>query len=1394
MCSTKSEDGRPGWAKGTTRAWLAATLAVTFAVTAVIFAADPQAELRARTLWRPSTADRDVRAEKQALLERYADVAGRLRGGLLPLVDRHERMGAEAAASFAASRMMTVRDDRVTVIVVPVNALLTDAAAQLIARVGGQAIRSGEGYVEAEVPIGSLADLARRHDLIDHIRAPIRARPCAPIISEGVEKTGAGRWHQSGWTGAGVKVAVIDVGFIGLAQATAQNELPGDAIARDFTGEGLEATTEHGVGVAEIVHDIAPDAQLYLLKVAFETHLQSAVSYCKSNGIDIINFSAGFDGFNFYDGVAYSSMVPSPITIANDAAANGILWVNAAGNERRNHALIQWRDDIVEGVQDWAPDMNVNQIGWHDPGDIIAVFLTWNAWPTTNQDFDLYLLWSPDEHSGWQLAGGSEFPQSGSEPPLEWIGGEVSPGWSGYYGFAIEKYAATTTPTFVVRTYFAPPQFYSYNNAVTPAPGSLTCPADAASVLTAGAIDEDVYATGPTEPYSSLGPNLGSYTGKPVVMKPDVCGADDTASWTYGTGFTGTSAASPHTAGLAALVLSRFPEYTAAQVRAYLEAETIDLGPAGKDNEFGYGPVVLPGCASATECDDGLFCNGAERCPSGACLAGTPPDCDDGVACTVDSCNEATESCDHLANDAVCDNDLFCDGLEICDPALDCQAGAPPNCDDSVGCTDDSCNEATDSCVNAANEAHCDDGLFCNGTETCDPVLDCQPGSHPCPNLFCDEVEDRCICTEPAECDDGLFCNGVEQCIGEACQPGTPVDCDDGVGCTDDSCDEGTDSCDHAADAARCDNGLFCDGAETCDPVLDCQAGTPPDCDDGVGCTDDSCSPATDSCVNVANDAACDNGLFCDGAETCDPGLDCRTGPPPCDDGVGCTDDFCNEATDSCANAGNNAHCDNGLFCDGAETCHPTLDCRAGAPPCDDGVGCTDDRCNEASQSCENVADHARCNNGQFCDGAETCDAVQGCRTGAAPCVDQVCNEAGDFCVECESAVNCDDGLFCNGPERCDGGACRAGAAPCDDGVSCSDDTCNESTDECTHTANDAECDNGKFCDGTESCDPVSGCQAGDDPCPDQACDETDNACICSADEHCDDGVFCNGAERCVSGACRAGTPPCPADELCIEPNQACFECTVAAQCADGDPCTVDSCPNGRCAHALTRDCQDDDADGLSNSADLCPATPFGEAVDSAGCSCSQRDADADGVDDCEDECGDTPRGEPADVAGCSCSQRDSDGDSVVDCDDDCADTAAGEGVDAAGCSTGQLDEDGDGVPDEGDACPDTPAGAAVGADGCATTEVPEDPTVPQPLDGDGDGVPDTRDLCPTTPVGFAVDREGCPLGDGEGEPGSRRPSSSLCGSFGLIGWLMLPVGLFSFKRRSARAGTRNRQ
>ncbi len=82
-------------------------------------------------------------------------------------------------------------------------------------------------------------------------------------------------------------------------------------------------------------------------------------------------------------------------------------------------------------------------------------------------------------------------------------------------------------------------------------------------------------------------------------------------------------------------------------------------------------------CSTNADCDDGLFCNGQETCFVGTCLGGIPIDCNDGVVCTIDACNDATDSCDHTPDDTVCDDGLVCNGIETCDPVLDCLGGDP---------------------------------------------------------------------------------------------------------------------------------------------------------------------------------------------------------------------------------------------------------------------------------------------------------------------------------------------------------------------------------------------------------------------------------------------------------------------------------------------------------------------------------------------------------------------------------------------------------------------------------------------------------------------------------------------------------------------------------------------
>lgn len=116
--------------------------------------------------------------------------------------------------------------------------------------------------------------------------------------------------------------------------------------------------------------------------------------------------------------------------------------------------------------------------------------------------------------------------------------------------------------------------------------------------------------------------------------------------------------------------------------------------------------------------------------------------------------------------------------------------------------------------------------------------------------------------------------------------PVCPPSCDDGFACTADACEDGR--CTHEPDDdlcpggrcsvmlgcvatvcttnEECDDGDRCNGAEQCDPSGGsddgCVDGTPPDCNDGVSCTDDHCAPDT-GCYHDRFDERCDDGVAC---------------------------------------------------------------------------------------------------------------------------------------------------------------------------------------------------------------------------------------------------------------------------------------------------------------------------------------------------------------------------------------------------------------------------------------------------------------------------------------------------------------------------------------------------
>lgn len=381
-------------------------------------------------------------------------------------------------------------------------------------------------------------------------------------------------------------------------------------------------------------------------------------------------------------------------------------------------------------------------------------------------------------------------------------------------------------------------------------------------------------------------------------------------------------------------------------------------------------------------------------------------------------------------DDQDCDDNNACNGNETCDlPTGTCQAGPPPVCNDNLLCTTDVCHFSSgcmyfpmsQTCCLDDPES-CDDGIYCNGEEGCSGNGECSLAK----TVSCDPgwicVEDTgngepgCICDDNGDCDDGQFCNGPEVCSNGSCSQGSPPDCLDAHACTINACDELTDSCLTIPDNSVCDDSLWCNGSETCDINLGCISGTSP-CDDSIACTDDTCNESKRSCSSAPNDSLCDDGLYCNGSETCDVVLGCQdNADPDCNDGVGCTDDSCNETTDTCDNVVNDFNCpDDGLYCNGTEFCDGTLDCQSTGNPCSGN-------CNEENDNCLACVDDNDCNSscGEscLCPIDETCPVS--CAAEDQRCVyfdETVCRdtgsntEFGDICLGGGSSENVLRGL-----------------------------------------------------------------------------------------------------------------------------------------------------------------------------------------------------------------------------------------------------------------------------------------------------------------------------------------------------------------------------------------------
>ncbi|HSP54365.1 MAG TPA: S8 family serine peptidase, partial [Dehalococcoidia bacterium] len=420
--------------------------------------------------------------------------------------------------------------------------------------------------------------------------------------------------------GAGVRVGVISDGIAGFQKSQQSADLPSEIdyqtcnVTPDVDPTSALAGGE-GTAMLEIVHDLAPGADLWFgnFGLGSSDHgtvldFMAAVD-CLAAHVDVIVDDVSWFGTGPYDGTSPVSLNTSGQL--NDPSNPVRLYTTSVGNWAQRHYHEPYEPCASQNVQTFqakAGTVDVHGSGplcynpiTVGPFSIALLSLQWNdPFGASCNDYDLLLK----DHNTGDVLASSANPQTCTQDPVE----EVA--WT-------NSTVNTVTVDVVVQNpggLAAPRDFDIFTTAadlgyLTPA-GSVPNQGDAAGgVLSVGAIGAFDQGLDSVEPWSSNGPTADGRT------KPDLTAVDcvKVTGNSFSSPFCGTSAAAPHIAGIAALLLQCDPALRAGAgdpsgSRALLSSALLqtaqDRGDPGQDNVFGAG-LVDPMAAAAVLCPTG---------------------------------------------------------------------------------------------------------------------------------------------------------------------------------------------------------------------------------------------------------------------------------------------------------------------------------------------------------------------------------------------------------------------------------------------------------------------------------------------------------------------------------------------------------------------------------------------------------------------------------------------------------------------------------------------------------------------------------------------------------------------------------------------------------------------
>lgn len=393
----------------------------------------------------------------------------------------------------------------------------------------------------------------------------------AHVVSEGVARMRADRVHDRGITGEGVTVGVFDGGFDPSNPEFADNLVAYRSFTVDGSFDGLDG--RHGTGVTELVVDVAPGAQIYYAEAETDLQYVAAIEWLRTQGVDVITSS-----LFFLSHPDTPKLVDSAVT---DATRAGVVTVMLAGNQADRFWTGPSRDVDRDGWQEF--DMEGTELTALNDGlgvradATFGVFLYWDDYPTTDSDYRI-VLYEQTGPTTLSFAAAWDF-----DSGVPWEGG-----WyttfreNGPLFLAIERTAGTDPHQLEFST------IYTSMDVATPEGTVYMQPSTALETIVVGAYDQ---RSGQLTGYSSQGPTPDGRRGVDLVAPSHVSTTAYEGYTRNAWGFSGTSAVTPHVAGLAALLLQANPDLSPSEVESILTETAIDAGVSGPDTATGYGYV-----------------------------------------------------------------------------------------------------------------------------------------------------------------------------------------------------------------------------------------------------------------------------------------------------------------------------------------------------------------------------------------------------------------------------------------------------------------------------------------------------------------------------------------------------------------------------------------------------------------------------------------------------------------------------------------------------------------------------------------------------------------------------------------------------------------------------------